>query len=140
MSAQSIILFAGRRYYLDKEGYYRANSRTPDRDYLHQRVWKLAYGDIPPGHVIHHKVADLGTVDAADLECLTPREHNARHVEQLRKNMRVAQLNQRKVPLTCKRCGTAYLGQRGWYCSGKCKGIDHYYISQARRTGTRSTP
>lgn len=48
---------------------------------LHREIWRHHNGEIPDGHVIHHKDGDPTNNDPENLECLTPQEHSERHPE-----------------------------------------------------------
>jgi len=74
---------------------YPESDNRPDRHYyrpsgehieegveaLHREIWRHHNGEIPEGHVVHHKDGDPTNNDIENLECLTPREHAERHPE-----------------------------------------------------------
>lgn len=56
------------------------SGRTTDRPiWLHRAVWAAAHGEIPTGHHIHHIDGDTGNNAVENLECLTPKQHAAKH-------------------------------------------------------------
>jgi len=63
--------------------YYRPNSKHIEEgvEALHREIWRHHNGEIPEGHVIHHKDGDPTNNDIENLECLTPTEHAERHPE-----------------------------------------------------------
>lgn len=74
---------------------YPESDNPPDRRYyrpsgshieggveaLHREVWKHHNGEIPDGHLIHHKDGDPTNNDIDNLELVTPSEHVDRHPE-----------------------------------------------------------
>lgn len=68
--------FAGKRFYL-RGGYYKAD----DGEYLHQAVWRGNFGPIPDGWHVHHRNTNKLDCSPDNLECLSPAEHGARHME-----------------------------------------------------------
>ena len=77
---------------------------------LHEEVWKLYNGPIPPGHEIHHKDFDSGNNDPSNLDCITVAEHRAIHAprsaERGRQSDRLEHL-ERIRPLTVAWHGSA---------------------------------
>lgn len=75
--------FNGIKYRRNEKGYYfpsgwhRKNGLKLQA--LHQEVWKAANGPIPKGHHIHHIDHDKDNNDLSNLECLTAKEHIAKH-------------------------------------------------------------
>lgn len=59
--------------------YYSNGSRGIGEQFLHRRIWVDNFGEIPEGSQIHHKDEDPGNNDISNLECLTPRQHRAKH-------------------------------------------------------------
>lgn len=47
--------------------------------YLHRDVWIFHRGPIPDGCQVHHKDEDPANNHIDNLECVTPKEHSARH-------------------------------------------------------------
>jgi hypothetical protein len=70
--------FNGEPYRLDS-GYYQSANRRGPKSRLHQVVWTFHNGQIPPGHVIHHKDGNRANNDISNLECITRSEHSKRH-------------------------------------------------------------
>lgn len=62
----------------DREYFVRSRSGR-GAEYLHRAVWEHYRGAIPPGHHIHHVDGNCQNNDISNLECLTPKEHAARH-------------------------------------------------------------
>lgn len=74
---------------------YPESDNRPDRCYyrpsgdlieegveaLHREIWRHHNGEIPEGHLIHHKDGDSTNNDIDNLECLSPKEHAERHPE-----------------------------------------------------------
>lgn len=67
---------ADRNYYRPNGDHIRDGVQA-----LHREIWRDHHGEIPDGHVIHHKDGDTDNNDVENLECLTPQEHAARHPE-----------------------------------------------------------
>lgn len=67
---------ADREYYRPSGDYIEDGVQA-----LHREVWKHHNGDIPDGHLIHHKDGDTGNNDISNLECVSPQEHVERHPE-----------------------------------------------------------
>lgn len=60
--------------------YYWAHLRNGESPVaLHRRKWANEHGEIPDGHIIHHKDGDTLNNDLANLECITVSEHAERH-------------------------------------------------------------
>lgn len=68
---------------LSDRRYYRPSSSHIEDgvEALHREVWKHHNGEIPDGHLIHHKDADPTNNDPDNLELVTPAEHVERHPE-----------------------------------------------------------
>ena len=76
---------------------YPRSRRWPDRMYftpssthrqrgmgrLHQEIWKDAYGEIPPGHDIHHRDGNPLNNALENLECVARAEHHDYHMSLL---------------------------------------------------------
>lgn len=81
--------FNGVAFYWKPPGYYKSD----DGVYLHRAVWEHHNGPIPDKHHIHHKDGDRANCASENLECLSPQEHHAEHVQrrlpELREHMRV---------------------------------------------------
>lgn len=58
----------------DREGYGKLTV-----DGKTHRAHRLAAGDVPAGHEVHHTCGDPSCVNPEHLECLTPEMHRARH-------------------------------------------------------------
>lgn len=119
-------LLPGRRYYLSSRGF-----KT-----LHREIWKDMHGNIPDGYHVHHKDGDPANNALENLECVSPKEHAARHAEefaeQRRKQMDYARVfasawhgspegrkfhsklgreswaNREPIPRVCVQCGGDY--------------------------------
>lgn len=48
--------------------------------YRYQWRWRMVYGDIPQGHVIHHKNGDQTDDRIENLECILVSDHNKVHL------------------------------------------------------------
>jgi len=75
------IEYNGTTFYRDDRGYYGASgdAREDGIHWLHREVWRDHNGEIPEGHVIHHKDDDPSNNDIGNLECLSPEEHAEQH-------------------------------------------------------------
>lgn len=75
------IEYKGITFYRDERGYYGAggDDREDGITWLHREIWRDHHGDIPDGHVIHHKDGDRSNNDIDNLECVTHSEHADRH-------------------------------------------------------------
>ena len=47
--------------------------------YLHRDKWKAQHGEIPEGHLIHHKDSDPSNNEIENLECISSATHSQRH-------------------------------------------------------------
>ena len=108
MSEENYILFDGRRYTRQTNGYYREYSGK----YLHRAVWERFNGEIPEGYVIHHIDGDKSNNDLTNLQLMTKSEHVKLH-------------NSVKTNI-CRYCGKEfeskcnYIGEC-YFCSSACK-------------------
>lgn len=72
-----------RRYpeseYVTARCYYSSGKRGIEEKSLHRRIWVDHFGEIPKGYHIHHKDEDPGNNDINNLECLSPKQHRAKH-------------------------------------------------------------
>ena len=73
--------FNGKRYYLDRKGYWRCTARAQGKTYMHRDVWEKANGPIPRGKHIHHVDEDKGNNDLSNLVLLSDWEHQKYHME-----------------------------------------------------------
>ena len=82
--------FEGRKYYRYPDSLYRTSRvyfqtyRVPRNskrksELLHRAIWKSLHGPIPKGHDVHHADDDPLNNAPGNLECLTKKEHAARH-------------------------------------------------------------
>lgn len=55
------------------------NARKRGVGRLHQEIWKMANGDIPPGHHVHHSDGNPLNNDLSNLECLSGLDHHHQH-------------------------------------------------------------
>lgn len=68
----------------DKTGYYLSTKRiNGNRLRLHVYMWVSRRGDIPKGHEIHHGHGDKSNNEVSNLECMTRKEHNNWHTENI---------------------------------------------------------
>lgn len=98
---------AGRRYF---------RPALPERiscrlDALHRQKWKDRYGAIPAGHDIHHRDGNPSNNRLSNLECLTKREHAAKHAEEHREARRQHAARIRPLTIVWHRSA---IGKR-WY-------------------------
>lgn len=69
--------FDGLKFTQRSHGYY---ARTDgDRELMHRYVWRFHYGEIPPGHDVHHRNHNPTDNRIENLECLSKSEHSSRH-------------------------------------------------------------
>ena len=59
-------------------GYASSGGREGVR-YVHRLMFEFAYGEIPPGHQVHHTCEVRGCVNPEHLIAVTQHEHNERH-------------------------------------------------------------
>lgn len=110
------IEYNGRKYY---PRYYCCQISGPERTtlYLHREVWKDANGEIPEGHVIHHKDGDKSNNALENLECLPTAEHLKIH--------RCGQtgIQTKRFKCVCVICNKEFASNRrtSTTCSKKCK-------------------
>lgn len=70
----------GIKWSLKPKGYYQSTKPIDGkRRWLHQYTYELYHGVAPDGHHIHHRDGDKANNDISNLECLTPKEHIAKH-------------------------------------------------------------
>src|SRR5579863_330996 len=84
------VIYHGRRYrryprskIRSHRFYFIASSKRGNR-LLHRDIWQDAHGPIPPGYQIHHIDGNSLNNQLSNLECLTAREHLAKHPEALK--------------------------------------------------------
>jgi hypothetical protein len=119
-----MIVFEGRTYYKNGDGYYKTLMRHPDRKSLHRAVYSATYGNIPHGWEVHHKDNDRENNDISNLACMPARDHLALHKETHRANGR-ATVHHTRIPreFICEGCGNVYQGVKkrvNRWCSKKC--------------------
>lgn len=66
--------WADRNYYRPDAGHIRRGVRA-----LHREIWIDTFGEIPPGHHIHHRDKDTSNNAPENLECVSPLEHKQQH-------------------------------------------------------------
>ncbi len=71
--ARPTVEFAGRRFSIGDNGYYRATDG--DREYLHRAMWAAANGTIPADHDIHHRDFDKTHNELSNFECIRKDDH-----------------------------------------------------------------
>lgn len=59
--------------------YYYKGVIEGRQNYLHRQIWEDTYGEIPPGHEIHHKDGNPSNNWPWNLECLSKGEHSRLH-------------------------------------------------------------
>lgn len=67
-----------------RDGHLRVHGWDSERDmpahqWLHRMVWENAHGEIPDGHVVHHKDEDKTNNALSNLEMLTEYDHQSHH-------------------------------------------------------------
>ena len=76
-------VFLDRRYNRYPDSKRKAHrlyfARAGGHHLLHRDVWIHFNGPIPVGHEIHHKDENPANNDITNLECITIKEHRARH-------------------------------------------------------------
>ena len=82
------VKFNGQVFHKTKKGhFYRAVS-------LHEAVWRIYFGDVPAGYIIHHRNENKADNRIENLQLMTEAEHRAWH-------------NQHdKISYRCDYCGT----------------------------------
>lgn len=77
--AKPAVIYQGRKYSQDSNGYWRATvGRDPNRR-LHHVIWVAANGPLPPGHKLVFKDGDKNNWQLANLELLSNSEQTRRH-------------------------------------------------------------
>jgi len=127
--------FNGRKYYENRDGYYSCHHPN---GLIHRHIWASFNGDIPDGHVIHHKNHDRADNDIDNLECMSWSKHaslhakknkyygsdeNKAHLDRIRK---YTWKKKKRVPAKCTHCGSDYTTlqpERTKFCSKSCKSI-----------------
>ena len=67
------VKFNGQVFHRTKKGhFYRAVS-------LHEAVWRIYFGDIPAGYIIHHRNKNKADNRIENLQLMTEAEHRAWH-------------------------------------------------------------
>ena len=154
--------FNGVRFALHKgQRYFRAFTPMVEgvagkTIWMHRFVWEHHNGVIAPGYQIHHRDKNTGHNAISNLECVTPKEHKRRHLENVeafvqkaavwhgtpegrrvaRKAGFAADKVRRWADFSCLHCGKKYRSRvfsgRGHskFCSNACK-------SAARRKSGR---
>jgi hypothetical protein len=94
-----------RRYpeseHLSDQRYFQRSTKRGRRT-LHRDIWESAFGSIPKGCHIHHKDGDTTNNVLETLECVSAKQHMARHPWDDARKARQAQHLDRVRPLTKK--------------------------------------
>jgi hypothetical protein len=78
---QEVVIFNGRRYTKNNEGYWRRTDHRAGTIYLHRDTWEFFNGEIPKYHEIHHIDFNKDNNDPSNLECLWFWAHAIKHSE-----------------------------------------------------------
>lgn len=143
---QPRIVLSGVIYRLYR-GYYRAfpKPEPPYEELYHREVWRVAYGEIPEGLVLHH-IDNCSTNNSLEnLQLMTKSQHSSHHrnKEQRENPDKFRALNQagtaallgtkkqRIIPSVCACCGKEYLAampvEGNSFCSPACVGKYRYH-------------
>lgn len=75
----AVQIFNGKEYRLyPGERYFSRGTRR-----LHRVVWEYYNGTIPPGYQVHHKDGNPQNNDIGNLECVPPKAHRAKHIDEI---------------------------------------------------------
>lgn len=111
--------------------------------YEHRAIWAQAYGDIPPGHHVHHINGDKKDNRLENLELVSAFNHHQHHFKELAarpeskeraaENFRKFHASKPTKQKDCLRCGKTFLAkehnQHGFtdYCTHKCRSAAAYH-------------
>lgn len=70
-------VFNGKKYYWD--GHYWQSTSIKPKSRLHRDIWVYHNGKIEQGYEVHHKDHNRHNNQIDNLECLTVKEHRAKH-------------------------------------------------------------
>ena len=96
---------------------------------LHAQIWIDNYGDIPSGYIIHHKDGNPRNNALSNLECITGKEHVAKHyadkewARKMHEALSKGALNRELRECTCKNCGCIFKTRHvtsAQFCSNNC--------------------
>ena len=76
---EKIVIFNGKKYYLNKRGYYRRYDEHRKMFLLHRDIWDFYNGPIPLKHDIHHVDFNKFNNDISNLICLSKHDHQKLH-------------------------------------------------------------
>lgn len=87
MAKRETIIYNGQKYNRYPESprrhlrvyYWKHDKNKEPPVALHRQVWMDHYGEIPPGHHIHHKDGDTENNSIENLECVSPKDHAKKH-------------------------------------------------------------
>lgn len=131
MKEKRVVIYNGKRYtkYGNSKYYWHHGKWKEPPVSLHVQMWKDNYGEIPKGSIIHHKDGDANNNIIDNLECITEKEHKARHyadakwAEKTKKALSEAYSNRPMIKYTCKNCGKSFESRRTYkvnFCSELC--------------------
>lgn len=85
--------FDGKRYNIGSNGYYYKTLGATDkinkgkaRESMHRAVWIYHNGEIPHGHVVHHKDENRANNEINNLDLMLSSEHRAMHAKEFHQN------------------------------------------------------
>jgi len=131
MKEKRVIVYNGKNYtkYGDSKYYWHHGKWKEPPVSLHVQIWKDNYGEIPKGYIIHHKDGNADNNGLSNLECITEKEHKARHYADMewsgrtRRALSKGQLSRPMIKYICKNCGKEFESRRAYkvnFCSNSC--------------------
>lgn len=127
-SKHPVVEWGGQKWYFSKWGYYKNRGNRS----LHREIYREAHGEIPAGYHIHHKDYNPSNNALENLECLTPKEHMARHpprgflvydAKTRGEFISVGWKNKEPMQFFCAQCKEPFYSKRHGtvWCSGRCQ-------------------
>ena len=84
---KNIIVYKGRNYRIDSEGYYGCHCRKVNKYLrLHRVIWEENNGPMPPGMDIHHKNENKTDNRIENLAAIDHSKHPSVHARSKTKN------------------------------------------------------
>lgn len=131
MKEKRVIVYNGKNYtrYGNSKYYWHHGKWKEPPVSLHVQIWKDNYGEIPKGYIVHHKDGNADNNGLSNLECITEKEHKARHYadmewsERTRRAFSKGQLSRPMIKYICKNCGKEFESRRAYkvnFCSDLC--------------------
>ena len=82
MSTREFVIYKDIKYFIQSSGHYYQCARKDIKPrLLHRKVWFDNYGEIPAGHIIHHRDHNWRNNDISNLEMVERGKHSSDHMK-----------------------------------------------------------